>query len=1427
MEENIANSEVPISMGTEKVNTTSEHDVDMHADYAEPMDSNQQQTPEHFHSGNETVDDDDESESTTTAVYENDIQAHTTDIENKEFISETTENDQRDVVETDGNLDIEPSADEADIEQLTDETKYLEQSANESQHEQSVDETNIQTDDNLEEEQHDVDHENVEHELSESEVTQCDQYNIKEDTNNEEAYENMNTVKMENETEIHDDTTKVKEECSTEPSLVEIQKEIEQHNEQVDIKEDIKVEVKKEVDNEVEQVEEEMEDGELEDGELDDDGVEEEVPPPLPQDDPPPMPPAPEQDAPMPSGGDSAAGSDNDDEKQSRRRKRRKKKKNKEKDDKEHKKSSRHSKKRPRYVDHDHIDNDFAALDAQQPWGNKRSKRSSPPGPYDSPDASPERDATTSKSYGGGGLYGSGYKSPPGPYDSPYQSPPGPYDSPSDTEANGYDDSRGKRSMLSMVNDNYFDPSVAASEKQAPSGMYEKKQRGGKKQPSQKKIEKRRQYLERQNQRRGGDGGNTGKIGICKFYLEGNCQKGDECQFDHNGELIKRPELCKFYITSICQKGENCVYMHGDYPCKYFFLEDKRCFAGDDCKFSHEPLNDVTGPIIEKIRQEIDEERKAKKKNSLLGSPPRLSEELQAKLEAQKKIPSLFDIQTFAPGTSPHKPMTAMNNQSGAGDSGNMGGNMGGSGGNMGGNNMAQMGNRMLRPNFYADMSSPARPGGPMGPPGMGMSPMRPNVPNPLGMMMNSPLGAALTMAAAAQAQGFYNNFYNQGGQQQSGQQMAPSEQTNEEAGGGTPENTEDKADFDIPTNLPQTQKDLLMRIQNQQKSPNQEKQENNESKDENDDNWYSSDEDAASKPKLADVLKNLAHNAPTKESKEAPMSQMSNQANSTQGANQSHLPTFDIGKMLSIIRHGPEQDSTNSNKPKDPRMAPPISDPRTKPAEITSPRPEPVEIPIKEAPAERYHGSYKLIAISLSLRNKPHFTVNPEDPKYRKDPRIEKYANEYRPEAEKPVRRSSAEVKQNIVPDPRLSKSQGQINFNPPISMPNLSQPPPGYPIMPPFNPLLANRPPMGMGPGAQGFMGGNQGFGMSQGMQNMTRPQRPQDPRSMPNPNDPRNQNKRVDPRIQNKPNDPRSQNKPNDPRTRSDPRLQNNNDSPSQGQNTDPRFQNKSQDPRLQQNTDPRLRNVGATDPRSGNQSPNAPNSSPRDLPPLLEANPPTVHRTTAPPPSSRPSLKPFIDRQQSLQEGSSGDDSEAQVDPKLLWGAQKDKKDSDDGSISPKTDPSTSRDYRSGAKFKIKKKSSTGNNENDASQQRKGYIGVRKGSMDYASPLGAESKQDGQSSYSTYNRPPNNTAYNKKPLKSEKAKTVKDNSAMDTDVSVTVANMPAPPTLTSSNYDETQARVSPLNGLQNMDTNSDPNVNVKDLFKTIDPTASPFC
>lgn len=145
---------------------------------------------------------------------------------------------------------------------------------------------------------------------------------------------------------------------------------------------------------------------------------------------------------------------------------------------------------------------------------------------------------------------------------------------------------------------------------------------------------------------------------ICKYFIEGRCIKGDQCKFEHDNVVPeKKKELCKFYVQGYCTKGENCIYMHNDYPCKFFHTGAK-CYQGDNCKFSHEPLTEITKELLAKIlntdedhahKDDLELEDLRKHGIAPLPKPPPGVGLLPtpgagSPQDGSKKIPSLFEI---------------------------------------------------------------------------------------------------------------------------------------------------------------------------------------------------------------------------------------------------------------------------------------------------------------------------------------------------------------------------------------------------------------------------------------------------------------------------------------------------------------------------------------------------------------------------------------------------------------------------------------------------------------------------------------------------------------------------------------------------------------------------------------------------------------
>lgn len=135
-------------------------------------------------------------------------------------------------------------------------------------------------------------------------------------------------------------------------------------------------------------------------------------------------------------------------------------------------------------------------------------------------------------------------------------------------------------------------------------------------------------------EKRGGGRGESTKTrrpersgSICMFYMQGKCQKGDDCPYSHDAVPPRKLELCKFYLMDCCAKKDKCLYMHKDFPCKYYHTGMK-CFSGEKCKFSHGPLNECLKAILLKHLETAPKE--------ILGDFPRLTREGAAAMVLQQ-----------------------------------------------------------------------------------------------------------------------------------------------------------------------------------------------------------------------------------------------------------------------------------------------------------------------------------------------------------------------------------------------------------------------------------------------------------------------------------------------------------------------------------------------------------------------------------------------------------------------------------------------------------------------------------------------------------------------------------------------------------------------------------------------------------------------
>ncbi|XP_077284993.1 suppressor of sable RNA-binding protein [Arctopsyche grandis] len=107
--------------------------------------------------------------------------------------------------------------------------------------------------------------------------------------------------------------------------------------------------------------------------------------------------------------------------------------------------------------------------------------------------------------------------------------------------------------------------------------------------------------------------------GVCLFYMQGKCYRGDDCVYSHDARPPRKMELCKFYLMGCCAKRSKCLYLHSDFPCK-FYHTGLPCVFRDDCKFAHgKPLSENLKSILIKHIESAPKE--------ILGDFPRLSRE--------------------------------------------------------------------------------------------------------------------------------------------------------------------------------------------------------------------------------------------------------------------------------------------------------------------------------------------------------------------------------------------------------------------------------------------------------------------------------------------------------------------------------------------------------------------------------------------------------------------------------------------------------------------------------------------------------------------------------------------------------------------------------------------------------------------------------
>jgi len=75
------------------------------------------------------------------------------------------------------------------------------------------------------------------------------------------------------------------------------------------------------------------------------------------------------------------------------------------------------------------------------------------------------------------------------------------------------------------------------------------------------------------------------KNGLCKKFIHGKCQKGDQCSFSHDEKKMKP---CHHFLNNSCTKGEDCDFSHTKDrmpPCRYLMYYGECTKKG--CPFKH------------------------------------------------------------------------------------------------------------------------------------------------------------------------------------------------------------------------------------------------------------------------------------------------------------------------------------------------------------------------------------------------------------------------------------------------------------------------------------------------------------------------------------------------------------------------------------------------------------------------------------------------------------------------------------------------------------------------------------------------------------------------------------------------------------------------------------------------------------------------
>ncbi|XP_037035416.1 protein suppressor of sable-like isoform X2 [Bradysia coprophila] len=128
-------------------------------------------------------------------------------------------------------------------------------------------------------------------------------------------------------------------------------------------------------------------------------------------------------------------------------------------------------------------------------------------------------------------------------------------------------------------------------------------------------------------------------------------RRRDDSEDDrHEKRGPRKLELCKFYLMECCAKRDKCLYLHGDFPCKFYYLGMKN-HDQDNCKFSHgKPLTDQMRNILLKHLETAPKE--------ILGDFPRLKTETAMNMLSVQHQKLLKEFGMEAPIINPNAQVT-------------------------------------------------------------------------------------------------------------------------------------------------------------------------------------------------------------------------------------------------------------------------------------------------------------------------------------------------------------------------------------------------------------------------------------------------------------------------------------------------------------------------------------------------------------------------------------------------------------------------------------------------------------------------------------------------------------------------------------------------------------------------------------------------